>query len=235
MKSAQKTNGKSAQNTAVNRYGRTWIGFGFLATILMAVLGGCQTAPEPTPADFGIIHETTNRLQTLTNNPDVLVLHEGDVVRVTFPGATALNGPAQTIRRDGIISIPPLGEVKAAGLTTKEVEKAILDTYGSQIQTKEVSVTLESSSFGVYVTGAVHRPGKVASDRPLTALEAVMEAGGPDYTKANLKKVTVIRTEHGHTEHHILNLKQVLDGQSVEQFKLKPGDIIYVPERFVLF
>jgi polysaccharide export outer membrane protein len=217
---------------------------GALALVLMVLLTGCETVPEPQQSDFGAINASTNKAGNATrtnpgnaspNKPEVLVLHEGDVVRVTFPGATALNGPPQTIRRDGIISIPPLGEIKAAGLTTKEVEKAILDTYGSQLQTKEVNVTLESSSFGVYVTGKVLRPGKITSDRPLTALEAVMEAGGPDYTKANMKKVTVIRTENGHTEHHVLNLKRVLDGQSAEQFKLKPGDIVYVPERFTWF
>lgn len=199
-----------------------------LALVLMILVSGCQTAPEPHPADFGTIHPPATK-------PDVLVLHEGDVVRVTFPGATALNGPSQTIRRDGIISIPPLGEIKAAGLTTKELEKAILDTYGSQIQTKEVNVTLESSGFSVYVTGLVLRPGKITAERPLTALEALMEAGGPDYTKANLKKVTVIRVENGHTERHVLNLKLVLEGQSTEQFKLKPADIVYVPEKFTWF
>jgi len=51
----------------------------------------------------------------------------------------------------------------------------------------------------------VQAHGKIMSDRPITALEAIMEAGGFDYTKANLKAVTVIRTENGQTEHHKLN------------------------------
>jgi polysaccharide export outer membrane protein len=226
MKPSTETHGRQTQTAAVVNRGGTWIGA--LALVLTVLLAGCQTAPQLRSADFGAIHAPVTK-------PDVLILHEGDVVRVTFPGAAALNGAPQTIRRDGIISIPSLGEIKAAGLTTQELEKAILDSFGSQIQTKEVNVTLESSSFGVYVTGAVLRPGKVASDRPLTALEAVMEAGGPDYTRANLKKVTVIRSENGQTEHHVLNLKKVLEGQSAEQFKLKPADIVYVPERFTWF
>jgi polysaccharide export outer membrane protein len=241
MKRGIETNGKQVQTAGVfNRRG-AWIGA--LATVLMLLLAGCQTVPEMQPSDFDALRNATTNAQTINRStttspstkPELLVLHEGDIVRVTFPGATALNAPGQTIRRDGMISIPPLGEIKVAGLTTKEAEKAILDMYGSQLQIKEVSVTLESSSFGVYVTGKVLRPGKITADRPLTVLEAVMEAGGPDYTKANLKKVTVIRTENGHTEHHILNLKKVLDGQSAEQFKLKPADIVYVPERFTWF
>lgn len=231
MRPRKETNRKQAQITRVAKGAGTWIGA--LALVLIPLLTGCQTVPEMQQSDFEAIGTATTNAPTI--KPELLVLHEGDMVRVTFPGATALNAPAQTIRRDGMISIPPLGEIKVAGLTAKEAEKAILDTYGSQLQIKEVSVTLESSNFGVYVTGKVLRPGKVTSDRPLTVLEAIMEAGGPDYTKANLKKVTVIRTENGRTEHHILNLKKVLDGQSGEQFKLKPADIVYVPERFTWF
>jgi protein involved in polysaccharide export with SLBB domain len=221
-------NGRQAQTSGVSNRGGTWMAA--LALFLMLLLAGCETVPEMQPSDFEAIRAATTNAPAI--KPELMVLHEGDIVRVTFPGATALNAPGQTIRRDGMISIPPLGEIKFAGLTTKEAEKAILDTYGSQLQIKEVSVMLESSSFGVYVTGKVLRPGKITSDRPLTVLEAVMEAGGPDYTKANLKKVTVIRNENGRTEHHVLNLKKVLDGQSGEQFKLKAADIIYVPERF---
>jgi protein involved in polysaccharide export with SLBB domain len=62
-----------------------------------------------------------------------------------------------------------------------------------------------------------------------------MEAGGFDYNKANLKKVTVIRQDNGHTEHHSLNMKQVLDGHQNQPFNLKPADIIYVPEKFSWF
>ena len=229
---------KQAQTGAVGIASGTLMGL--LGMILMLLLAGCQTAPpEPTPADFDGIRGMTNSLITSGTNAapraEVLVLQEGDMLRVTFPGATALNGPAQAIRRDGVISLPPLGEIKASGLTTKQLEQAILDKFGSQLQTKEVNVTLEAAGFSVYVTGAVLRPGKVTAERPLTALEAVMEAGGPDYTKANLKKVVVIRAENGRTERNVLNLRRVLDGQSAEPFKLKPADILYVPERFRWF
>jgi polysaccharide export outer membrane protein len=161
-------------------------------------------------------------------------LHEGDTVSVSFPGAPDLNTVAP-IRRDGRITLKSLGEFKAAGLTPPEMEKAIIDQFGSQLQTKEVTVTVQSSAFPVYVTGAVLRPGKILSDRPMTALEAIMEAGGFDYTKANLKAIRVLRTQEGRIEHYTLNLKGVLQGQDSQQFHLKPADIIYVPEKFTLF
>ena len=163
-----------------------------------------------------------------------LILREGDTIRLTFPGAPNLN-TLQAIRRDGKLALSLVGEVQAAGLSPADLEKKLLELYGPQLQTKELTVTLESSAFTVYVTGSVLRPGKVLADHPLTAMEAVMEAGGFDFKKANLKTVRVIRSESGKTEYFTLNLKAYMDGKSTETFKLQPSDIIYVPERFAWF
>src|SRR5437016_2239304 len=157
------------------------------------------------------------------------------MVLIHFPGAPNLNTTPQPIRRDGRLALPLIGEVQAAGLTPSAMEQELIKLYGPQLQVKEVSVTVESSAFPIYVTGAVLRPGKIISDRPLTALEGIMEAGGFDYTKANLKKVTVIRHDQGRADHYRLNMKGVLQGEETEQFNLKPSDIIYVPERFSWF
>jgi protein involved in polysaccharide export with SLBB domain len=92
-----------------------------------------------------------------------------------------------------------------------------------------------ASSFPVFVTGAVVHPGKILSDHPLTALDAVMEAGGFVLTTANLKDVRVIRNENGVMKKYSLNLKLLLDGKDSQPFYLEPSDIIFVPERFTFF
>jgi polysaccharide export outer membrane protein len=201
------------------------------ALLLSLIATGCQTPPPP----FGDVpHQKASQSDQKVSQSDVIVLHEGDTVRIMFPGAPNLNS-VQQIRRDGRISLPLLGEFKAAGLTPPAMESELIKQYGPQLQTKEVTVTLDSSAFAVYVSGAVLRPGRIISDRPITALEAIMEAGGFNYTKANMKAVAVIRRENGRTERHTLNLKRVLDGQPGDPFNLKPADIIYVPERFTWF
>jgi polysaccharide export outer membrane protein len=131
--------------------------------------------------------------------------------------------------------MPLIGEVKAAGKTPKQLEADLVDLYSTQLLSKEVTVEVQSSSFPVYVGGSVFHPGKVISDHPITALEAVMEAGGYDYTKANLKRVKIIRQEGNSTRNYIVNLKRVVDGKSSGSFYLKPGDIVIVPERFSWF
>jgi len=81
------------------------------------------------------------------------------------------------------------------GFKPSELEKELVKLYSSQLVSKEVSVAVESSSFAVYVTGSVLRPGKIVSDRPISVLEAIMEAGGFAGTMANMKAVVVIRKE----------------------------------------
>ena len=198
------------------------IRLGILVVAGSVVVTACQT---PAPSS----------LTEQQSKPNYAIsLREGDTLVLTFPGAPNLN-TTQQIRRDGMITLPLAGELTAAGLTPAQLEKQVLKLYEAQLQTKEVIVTLQSSSFPVFVTGSVLRPGKVLSDHPITALEAIMEAGGFDFNKANLKSVVVIRHEESQVRNFKLDLKPALHGKHSEPFYLKPSDIVYVPEKFSFF
>lgn len=212
-----------------------------LALALLPLFAGCGTAArseQPVVIDRPVTQTTgvqdAARPQPTRNHPEVLTLLEGDVLKISFPGAPNLDS-TQQIRRDGMIALSLVGEVQAAGFTPRELEEKLKALFAPQLVSKEVTVTVVSSAFTVFVTGAVVNPGKIQSNRPLTALEAIMEAGGFDQAKANLKTVTVIRHEHGEVKHYTLNLKLVLDGKQSEPFYLKPSDILYVRERIVWF
>ncbi len=197
---------------------------GWLAsTVLVAILlCGCA-APKATP-----VTEADAARETDTN------LREGDVIKVTFPGTPTLN-TTQQVRRDGNISLPLAGDVKAAGLAPDTLEKEILAAYGDQLLSQEVTVSLESAAIPVYVTGMVMRPGKVMLDRPTTVLEAIMECGGFEYSRANLKRVRVMRREDDRMRTFIINLRPTLEGDADAPFYVRPADMVYVPERFTLF
>lgn len=203
-------------------------------TITCLLITGCQTTDskiQSAQAD-GVLEQKGAKEDT--NASKALTLHEGDVVRITFSGSPNLN-TTQPIRRDGKITLELAGEITAAGLTPTQLEKEIIRLCGSQLISKEVVVAVDSSSFPVFVTGAVIRPGKIMSDRPITALEAIMEAGGFDYNKASLTSVRVIRKEGGEVKNYKLNLKLALRGKPTTPFDLKPADIVYVPEKFSWF
>ncbi len=199
------------------------------AIIAAGMLAGCQTqffSPNDVLTGPAAMNSTT------TN--ELMNLREGDVLKISFPGSPSLD-TTQTIRRDGKITMPLVGDVDAAGMTPSALEKKLVDLFAPQVSSKQVTVEVVSSSLTVYVTGMVLRPGKILSDHPISALEAVMEAGGFDYTKANTKNVVVIRREGNVMKNYKLNLKAVLQGQENAPFLLKPDDIVYVPERFTMF
>lgn len=152
-------------------------------------------------------------------------LLEGDDIRIAFPGAPNLD-TMQKIRGDGKISMPLVGEVRAAGLTPLELQKTLGELYASELVSNEVTVSIVASTFPVYVTGAVLQPGEVRCDRPTTVLEAIMKAGGYDEVRAKIEKVLVIRRGEKTRE---INLRAILRGQAEDDFFLKPSDKIIVP------
>lgn len=207
-----------------------------LCFALLVVVTGCQSEAT-TPhfkelADQMPVRPDPNQPKPL--HSESIVLREGDTLKITFLGSPNLN-TTQTIRRDGKLDLYLVGEVSAAGLTPAELEKELKKRYKDQIIVNDITVAVESDSITVYVSGAVMHPQKVLSNHPITVLEAVMEAGGPDYSKANLKAVTVLRQDTGNVKKITLNLRDVLSGSKNEQFYLKAGDIIYVREKFSWF
>lgn len=193
---------------------------------LLAFVTGCQIEPS---------YPATAQKAAGQQKSESLTLREGDVVKVSIPGAPNLE-TVQTIRRDGKLSLALIGEVQAAGLKPNELQAELIRLYAPQLVTKEINVSVVTSNFSAFVSGAVLHPGKIISDHPLTVLEAIMEAGGPDYTKANLKAVVVIRQrENGQTENFTVNVKSTMDGENKEPFFLKPSDMVIVKERFALF
>ena len=191
------------------------------ATLLF--FGGCQSTKPP---EFdGVPVKQAEHSETL-------LLREGDILKISFPGAPNLDTTEQ-IRRDGKIALPLGGEMDAAGKTPSQLEKDLADQFASQLISKEVTVTVQSSAFPIFVTGAVLKPEKVLADHPMTALEAIMEAGGFNYARANLKAVKVIREKP--PGNFTLDFKGLTEGRQPETFYMKPFDIIYVPEKFSWF
>ncbi len=199
------------------RPSRRGLGASFVALGLALLLwAGCTTVTPESPKDSRII------------------LREGDVLSITFPGSTNLN-TVQQIRRDGQITLPLIGDVSAVDLSPDQFQQNVIKLFEPQIATRAVLVNVQSSAYPIYITGAVQRPGKMMATQPLTAIDAIMDGGGFDYTRANLRKVRIIRHSPGKTERFVLDLKKVLEGHDPKPFYLRPEDIIFVPEKFTWF
>ena len=197
-----------------------------LLLISAACFAGCGVMPG------GKSMPVQPAMQEARSTP--IILREGDVLKITFPGSPNLD-TTQPIRRDGKLNLPLIGEVVAAGISPSALQDKLVQAYASQISTKEVVVQVQSSSFPVFVTGAVLHPGKILSDHPLTALEAIMEAGGFNYDTADMRHVKIDRNVNGVMQHYTVDLKALLVGVETKSFYLQPEDIVYVPERFSPF
>lgn len=165
--------------------------------------------------------------------PTVLYLSAGDVLDISFSTATNFNG-LRRIGPEGTLNMPVIGAVEAGGKTAAELEAELEKRYATELQDPELFVNIAGSANVVYVSGAVLRPGRVTLDRPLTALEAVLEAGG-FATDANLERVTIIRYEGLENTIYELNLEPVYSGGPVAPFYLEPRDVVNVPRKVQWF
>jgi polysaccharide biosynthesis/export protein len=201
---------------------------GLLLTAALILLPGCRT-PAPRPAGTPGYGFDTNAAVSQTN-----VLQQGDVLEISFQYSTNFT-TVQKISMDGSLNLQAIGQVKAAGKTPLQLQGDLLNAYGPLIKDDVITVKVVTAAASVYVSGSVIRPGKIALERPMTVMEAIMEAGGFDPTRALLSHVTVLRLEAGRQKVYRINVKRILSGDDDSPFYLKPFDIVHVPTKTLSF
>ena len=135
------------------------------------------------------------------------------------------------VRPDGMISLPLIGEVKAAGYTPVQLQDVLADTMKKYVSDPQVTVVVEKiASLSFNIVGEVNHPGYFPLTRRMTVLDAIALAGGfKDFAKTT--KVYVLRTAaNGSQERLPFNYKEVIKGQNPQQnIELQPRDTIVVP------
>ncbi len=204
-----------------------WTCWTMALVVIAGLLTGCRSSSPAPNAYLPSFNTSPAGAKSATS----VRLQEGDVVRIASEGATNVNTIAK-VQFDGSISLPLLGEVKVLGKTLPEVQTDLNKRYERVLQPGyDISVSLVTVAASIYVSGAVLRPGRLPMDRPMTLLEAIMEAGGFDFNRAKPSQVMVFRVEHGLQYHFKFDLKRTLQGKDSGVFYLKPFDIVHVPEK----
>ena len=161
--------------------------------------------------------------------PSDYLIGAEDVLGIVFWREADISGDV-TVRPDGRVSLPMIGEMMAAGLRPQELQQRILAASAKYINDPNVSVVVRSiNSSKVFVTGRVTTPGQHPLKGPMTAMQAIALAGGlTEY--ADAKNITILRTVKGRTQSFKFNYRDVARGKNLEQnIPLKPGDTIVVP------
>lgn len=168
------------------------------------------------------------RLTTVTE--ERYRLQPGDVLEVQFRYSPEFNQTV-TVQPDGYVSLEIGGDIKVAGMTVEQTRQAILRKASTRLQDPVATVILKEFQKPYFVVaGEVSAPGKIEMRERVTAIQAIMLAGGLR-EGAKASQIVVFRKLNSDVaEVKVLNLKSIRRTADLENdLTLQPGDMVYVP------
>ena len=162
-----------------------------------------------------------------------LVIGPGDDLDVTVYGAPDLSGHSR-VSADGNISMPLIGYVRIAGLSSSEAEGAIEAKLRQDkvVNDPQVSVYVkEYSSSGISVTGEVAKPGFYSALGPHRLFDVLQAAGGPTDKAAN----KVLISHRGQEDATTLYISKDSAEIAASNVDLQPGDTVVVPKAGIVY
>lgn len=181
--------------------------------LLLVALAGCETTRGAPAARNPRVAASASASQ----------LRPGDSITVSLSGIPDPGTHVVQLDEQGQISLPYLGTLAAAGLSTGELSQSIRQAYLTRQFYTEISVSATVTERYVYVGGEVQRPGRIPWSPDLTLAKAIQAAGGFTlYAKET--RITLSRDRQ--TYAFDVRLAQ---RQPDEDPLLFPGDSIQVP------
>jgi protein involved in polysaccharide export with SLBB domain len=205
--------GSQQEKLVVRRAARTRAARGWIAAFSLAlVCASVQAADEPPPAPGPLRYQ----------------IERGDRLDIKVFNVNELSQEV-VVRPDGKISATILDDVEAAGRTPDELAAALQEGWSKVFTDPRVTVVVrEFATRNVFVGGEVAADGMVPLRHRMTALGAVIAAGGFRAT-AQTSNVIVVRDAGGRPEALKVDARRVLDG-SIPDLELAPFDVVYVPK-----
>ena len=159
----------------------------------------------------------------------------GDILDVDF-GVMLDNSPlratAVLVRPDGMITLNPVGDVRAAGLTTVELDSVLTGMYRNVYREPHVTIAVSrlAGNF-VHVLGEVRAPGSYEVLPNATVLQAIARAGGATDGAAMGNVILMRRTgPNSLVARRVQANHAITYAQASEDPFLRRFDIVYVPK-----
>jgi polysaccharide biosynthesis/export protein len=195
-----------------------------------AKLWNCQQVQGDGVADSSRVAEPAAPALPSRHVKDDYLIGDEDVLAISVWHETEISRVVP-VRPDGKISVPLLGEIRASGLTPKQLQAAITEGLRKYLDHPEVTVIVqEAKSPQFNIVGEVLKPGSYLLGKPVTVLDAIVLAGGfREFAKQ--KKIYILRTQSDGSEQRIsFNYKDVIKGRKISQnILLQPRDTVVVP------
>ncbi len=170
---------------------------------------------------------------TSQNDRSALVIGPGDEIEVTVYGAPDLSQHSR-VNGNGNISMPLIGYVRLAGLSSSEAELAIANQLrqGNVINDPNVSVYVkEYASSGISVAGEVARPGVYSAVGPHRLFDILHSAGG--LTERAASRATI--SHRGDENSNTVELSAEPLRMATSNIELLPGDTVYVAKAGIVY
>jgi polysaccharide export outer membrane protein len=171
--------------------------------------------------------------KTALANASALVIGTGDELEVTVYGAPDLSGHTR-VGADGNISMPLIGYVRLAGLSSSEAAGAIEAQLrqSNVVNDPQVSVYVkEYTSSGISVAGEVTKPGFYSAVGPHRLFDVLQAAGGPTDKAAN----KVIISHRDQKDATTLSISKNPAEMTASNVELQPGDTVVVPKAGIVY
>jgi len=135
-----------------------------------------------------------------------------------------------SVRLDGRISLPLIGDVMAAGKSPKELTEELDKKFRQVIEEPAVAVILtQSNSQRYYIIGQIAHPGEFPINYPVTVLQAIARAGG-FLEWAKTSKISIVRREGEQEKFFAFNYDAFIKGDDLTQnIQIRQGDTIIIP------
>jgi len=187
-----------------------------------------QDAPKDPSGNVGVLPGHSSEQRNVQQaNSSALVLGPGDEVEIAVYGAPDLSGHSR-VTSDGNISMPLVGYIRVAGLTSSEAEAAIENQLrqSNVLNDPHVSVFVkEYSSSGVSVVGEVVKPGSYSILGPHRLFDVLQAAGGLTEKAAN----RAVISHRGSDNPITVELSKDPVEMARHNVEIKPGDTVVVP------
>jgi polysaccharide biosynthesis/export protein len=153
-----------------------------------------------------------------------------DVLEFLFFKNTELN-QTRIVGPDGVVSLQLIGSVQVVGRTVEDITGEVTKRYATELVQPQVTVAVkEYSGLKVYVGGEVNQPGMQVYRGGLTALQAVVAAGGFKTTASLSSVVLIHKGPSGEPIAALVDMSRVLKHAELERdVALAPADIVFVP------
>ncbi len=159
----------------------------------------------------------------------IYTLHTGDVIALNYRYTPEFNQTV-TVQPDGTVNLNIVGTVKVAGFSVDQVHQRVIGLAATRLNHPELTISLQHFEQPyVVVAGEVDHPGEFDLRDNITALQAIMLAGGFKDSARDTQVLLFRRINADQAEVHRLNLHDVKKTSDLERdTELEPGDMLLV-------